>query len=117
MKVMELFEEDVLGDLEKIMQLRATKAHISQEKAVECYKWLTSQGYRWTLEETSDGIRFLHIVQTTLKKQAWRNRPGMSERRLIHDRLNSSGFSAAPFRSAALKQQPGNSYGPHVFFW
>jgi hypothetical protein len=117
-KVIELLEaDDALADLEKVMKLRATKSHISQEKAVECLKWLTSQGYRWSFEETTDGIRFLRIVQASIKKQAWRNKPGMAERRLLHTKLGEFGYAVGPFRSNALKQEPGRSYGPHVFFW
>jgi hypothetical protein len=99
------------------MTLRSTKAHVSQEKAVACLKWLAGEGYRWSLEETSDGIRFLHIAKVTLKKQSWRNKPGVTERRMIHNKLNSLGYTCGAFRGNALNQQPGTSYGPHVYFW
>jgi len=117
MKVIELFEVDILADLEKVMKLRATAAHISQEKAEECFKWLASEGYRWALEQSHEGVHYLHIALASMKKQAWRNAPGMRERREIAQKLAGFGYSTAPFRTYAAAQKPQNSYGPHVYFW
>jgi len=117
MKVHELItEEDVLDELAQVMKLRATASKVSQENAEACYRFLKRENYRWSLETTKDGIRFLHIAMASFKK-GWRNSPGRMERSTVRAKLKEFGYKTAPFRGNAVKQEPNPYGGPHIFFW
>ncbi|MBT9137483.1 MAG: hypothetical protein DDT31_00014 [Syntrophomonadaceae bacterium] len=116
MKIAELFEEDILKDLEGILSLRSTASHVSHEQAENAYKWLTSQGYRWTFHE-SHNVRYARIVAASYEKASWRNAPGLRERRNIREMLKTFGFKHSGSPPEFTEAGPIIWYSPHVYFW
>lgn len=98
----ELLENTDLGHLEKVMSLRTTPAKISQESAEECAKWLTDNGYRWSLQDGPNS-KILRIVQSSVKFPDYRSAKSLKERWDICSKLKSFGFTTNQSRG--------------IFFW